>query len=122
MLEPACALISDASLALSDAHSVAICSPPIALAPDLATLLEPETDLKVKHGVIALLKHLAQAQGNRAVLGKAGIIQRLAICNVFSEKADVLDIVQISAIGVAKHMCNGNGKVQSGVRRQQYAQ
>ena len=84
-------------------------SPPIALAPDLATLLAPETDIKVKHGVIGLLKHLAQAQSNRPILGHAGIIQRLAGCGVFGEKADVVEIVQISAIGVAKHMCNSNG-------------
>ena len=94
----------------ADAHSTAICSPPIALAPELATILEPDTDIKVKHGTIALLKHLAQANSNRAVLGKAGILNKLGACNVFSTKTDMVDIVQISAIGVAKHMCNGNGR------------
>ena len=91
-----------------DAHSLAITGEPIALSPELATLLSPEIDMKVKHGVIALLKHLAQAGGNRTVLGRAHIIQRLSTSGVFGEKADVIDIVQLSAIGVVKHMCNGN--------------
>ena len=94
----------------SDAHSLAIAGEHIALAPDLASLLNPEVDLKVKHGVIALLKHLAQAPGNRVVLGKANIIQRLSTSAVFGEKADIVDVVQLSAIGVAKHLCNGNCK------------
>ncbi|KAJ3528496.1 hypothetical protein NM688_g7992 [Phlebia brevispora] len=38
----------------------------------------------------------------------AGILQKLASCNVFGEKADVVELVQISAIGVTKHMCNSN--------------
>lgn len=72
-------------------------------------LLEPDTDLKVKHGVISLLKHLAQAQSNRPILGRARILQKLAACGIFGEKADAVDSVQISAIGVAKHMSNANG-------------
>ncbi|KAF7793031.1 hypothetical protein EIP86_004136 [Pleurotus ostreatoroseus] len=103
-----CATLSIGNLVRHESHSTAIINPPIALAPELATLLEPEADLKVKHGVISLLKHLAQAQNNRSILGKAGIVQKLAACNVFGEKADVVDIVQISAIGVAKHLCNTN--------------
>lgn len=92
-----------------EAHSTAIVKPPISLAPDLATLLEPGTDIKVKHGVVGLLKHLAQSQNNRALLGEAGVIQKLASSQVWGEKADIAELVQVSAIGVAKHMCNGNG-------------
>lgn len=93
-----------------DAHSTAIVKRPISLAPDLAAILEPETDIKVKHGVVALLKHLAQSTSNRAALGDAGIIQKLAASGVWGEKADIAEIVQVSAIGIAKHMCNGNGR------------
>ena len=84
--------------------------PPVSLAPDLAQLLEPETDIKVKHGVIGLLKHLAQSQGCRAALGEAGIIQRLGTSQIWGEKADMVEIIQVGAIGVAKHMCNGDSK------------
>ena len=94
----------------TDAHSTAVVKPPISLAPDLAALLDPEADIKVKHGVIGLLKHLAQSQGCRAALGEAGIIQRLGASQIWSEKADMVEMVQVAAIGVAKHMCNGESE------------
>ncbi|KAI0781039.1 hypothetical protein BD413DRAFT_463594 [Trametes elegans] len=103
-----CATLSLGNICRRDAHSTAIVKPPISLGPDLAALLEPSTDIKVKHGVIGLLKHLAQSQGNRAALGQAGIIQRLAASQIWSEKADMVEIIQVAAIGVAKHMCNGD--------------
>ncbi|KAI0637070.1 hypothetical protein C8Q77DRAFT_1095851 [Trametes polyzona] len=103
-----CATLSLGNICRRDAHSTAIVKPPISLAPDLAALLEPDTDIKVKHGVIGLLKHLAQSQANRAALGQAGIIQRLAASQIWSEKADMVEIIQVAAIGVAKHMCNGD--------------
>ncbi|KAI8998730.1 hypothetical protein BD414DRAFT_475906 [Trametes punicea] len=103
-----CATLSLGNICRRDAHSAAIVKPPISLGPDLAALLEPDTDIKVKHGVIGLLKHLAQSPANRAALGEAGIIQRLASSQVWGEKADMVEIVQVAAIGVAKHMCNGD--------------
>ncbi|CCL99147.1 uncharacterized protein FIBRA_01162 [Fibroporia radiculosa] len=110
-----CATLSLGNLArrgtlhhVRNAHATALIRPPIALGPDLATLLEPDTDIKVKHGLVGLLKHLAQSQSNRAALGEAGIIQRLASSQVWGDKADMAEMVQVSAIGVAKHMCNGN--------------
>ncbi|KAI0336426.1 hypothetical protein GY45DRAFT_1238667 [Cubamyces sp. BRFM 1775] len=103
-----CATLSLGNICRRDAHSTAIVGPPISLGPDLAALLEPDTDIKVKHGVIGLLKHLAQSQGNRAALGQAGIIQKLAASQIWGEKADMVEIVQVAAIGVAKHMCNGD--------------
>jgi len=81
----------------------------MSLAPDLAKILESNPDFKVKHGVISLLKNLAQSTSNRAPLGQAGIIARLADCGIFGSKSDFMEIVQVSAIGVAKHLCNGNG-------------
>lgn len=95
---------------MADAHSSAIVKPPISLAPDLAALLEPDIDIKVKHGVIGLLKHLAQSQSCRAALGEAGIIKRLGASQIWGEKADMVEIVQVAAIGVAKHMCNGESE------------
>ncbi|KZT11398.1 uncharacterized protein LAESUDRAFT_734264 [Laetiporus sulphureus 93-53] len=105
-----CATLSLGNLARRDAHSTALIQPPISLAPDLATILEPDTDIKVKHGVVGLLKHLAQSAGNRTALGKAQIIQKLASSQVWGEKADIAELVQVSAIGTAKHMCNGDAE------------
>ena len=93
----------------AEAHSNAVVNPPISLAPDLAKILEGNPDFKVKHGVISLLKNLAQSTSNRGPLGQAGIIARLADCGIFGEKSDMMEIIQVSAIGVAKHLCNGNG-------------
>ena len=83
--------------------------PPISLAPDLAKILEGDPDFKVKHGVIGLLKNLAQSASNRVPLGQAGIIARLADCGILEDKSDRMEIIQVSAIGVVKHLCNGNG-------------
>ncbi|TBU50670.1 hypothetical protein BD309DRAFT_944442 [Dichomitus squalens] len=103
-----CATLSLGNICRRDAHSTAIVKTPISLAPDLARLLEPDTDIKVKHGVIGLLKHLAQSQGCRAALGAAGIIQRLGSSQIWSDRADMVEIIQVAAIGVAKHMCSGD--------------
>ncbi|TDL27510.1 hypothetical protein BD410DRAFT_782602 [Rickenella mellea] len=103
-----CSTLSLANLVRREIHSVKLLKPPIAIGPALASLLGPETDIKVKHGVVGLLKHLAQAPTNRPVLGQAGIIQSLATSQIYGEKADIAEIVQISAIGVAKHMCTNN--------------
>lgn len=96
-----------------DVHSAAVVSPPIALAPELASLLVPTSDIKVKHGVVGLLKNLAQVKENRSVLGQAGIVRRLASSGLFSDKVDMLEMVQVYAIGIAKHLCNGNGMLFS---------
>jgi len=72
--------------------------------------LRPETDIKVKHGVIGLLKHLAYAAPARSALGEAGIINRLVNSNVFQPTADMAEMVQVNAIGVIKHLCSGNGE------------
>lgn len=93
----------------AEAHSNAVVSRPISLAPDLAKILEGNPDFKVKHGVIGLLKNLAQSTSNRAPLGQAGIIARLADCGIFEDTSDMMEIIQVSAIGVVKHLCNGNG-------------
>jgi hypothetical protein len=96
-------------LKLAEAHSAAIVKPPIALAPDLAEMLLPETDLRVKHGIVGLLKHLAQSTANRAALGEAGLVEKLARSGIWSDKADMAEIIQVSAIGIVKHLCNSNG-------------
>jgi hypothetical protein len=92
-------------------------SPPYSLAPALASLnfLSPSTDLKLKHGILGLLKHLAQfSKLSPAIpksLGEVNIIQRISSSGIWDEKTDAIaNIIQLNAIGVAKHLCNGNRK------------
>jgi len=96
--------------------SIALLSPPHNLAPVLTSnhLLSPSTDLKVKHGVLGLLKHIAQAPARAHIvhnaLGQASVIQRIAASGIWDDKVDAMaDIVQLSAIGVVKHLCSANG-------------
>lgn len=71
--------------------------------------------MKVKHGVMSLLKHLAQSSSHSSeihvTLSKAEVIQRVSESGIWDEKADAMaEVVQVSAIGVVKHMCNANGE------------
>ncbi|KAI0695924.1 hypothetical protein BC835DRAFT_1533592 [Cytidiella melzeri] len=103
-----CATVAVGNVVRKDAYSVAMCHEPISLLPDLAALLAPEVDIKVKNGVIGLLKNLAVAPPNRALLGEAGILPMLALSEIWSDKYDMVELVQVAAIGIAKHMCNAN--------------
>lgn len=103
-----CATLSLGNLVRRDAHAAAIINPPVSLGSDLAALLAPEVDIKVKHGVTGLLKHLAQSPSNRDALGKADVLQKLALSGVWSDRGDLVQVVQVSAIGIAKHMCTSN--------------
>lgn len=97
---------------LGNANAEAICNalvqPPLSLAPVLVKFLAPSCDLKLKHGVLGLLKNVSHAQGTRIILGEAGTIEALATSGVWGRTADIAEIVQLSAIGVAKHLCSGN--------------
>ena len=102
---------------LSETNSTALLSPPLSLAPLLSsdTLLSPTTDIKVKHGVIGLLKHLAQSSANspanRAFLSESCVVQRLVASGLWDEKGDAMvEVVQMGAIGVVKHLCSGSGE------------
>ena len=99
-----------AQICIIGTRSVTLTNPPISLAPDIAALLRPETDIKVKHGLIGLLKHLAYAAPARAPLSKAGIVERLFASDIFQPSADVAEMVQVNAIGVVKHLCIGDGE------------
>ena len=101
-----------------ETNSTAVLSPPLALAPFLSSnsLLSPAADIKVKHGVIGLLKHLAQSSANsttnRAFLNESGVVQRLVASGIWDERGDAMaEVVQMGAIGVVKHLCNGSGEL-----------
>lgn len=88
-----------------------MCNPPISILPDLSAYLAPEVDVKVKNGVIGLLKNLSVAPLNRALIGQAGILHLLASSEIWSDKFDMVELVQVAAIGIAKHICNANRKL-----------
>lgn len=72
----------------------------------------------MKHGVVGLLKHLAQSSANNptncAVLGESGVIHRLVVSRIWGERGDAMtEVVQVGAIGVAKHLCNSSGEFLS---------
>lgn len=98
-------------------NSTALLSPPHSLAPILTSkhLLSPSADIKVKHGVLGLLKHLSQSSTQSSFihtsLGNAEVVRHIAESGIWDEKADTMaEIVQLSAIGVVKYMCNANGE------------
>lgn len=98
-------------------HATLLLSPPHNIAQLLSSesLLSPATDVKLKHGVIGLLKHLSQASvqsvSNRTALGNAGVIERIVVSGVWDDRSDVMaDIVQVNAIGVVKHLCNNSSE------------
>ena len=87
--------------------------PPISIIPDLIPLIGRDVDIKIKHGAMGLLKNLAQAPANKVILGEAGIIEALSISKIWEKGSDLAEVVQISAIGVAKHLCNSNREFDS---------
>ncbi|KAI0030744.1 hypothetical protein K488DRAFT_87473 [Vararia minispora EC-137] len=105
-----CATLSLGNLVRHESHSLAIVNAPVSLSPYLSDLLEPDTDIKVKHGVIALLRHLAYTPAARTSLADARIIERLVSSNIFKDTADTAELVQVNAIGIAKNLCNGNAQ------------
>lgn len=74
-------------------------------------------DIKLKHGVIALLKHMAQSSPSPVVhdfLLQADVVRQISQSGIWDEKTDnMAEVVQLSAIGVVKHMCGANGTLPS---------
>lgn len=89
-------------------HAIDIMKPPLSIADLLVVYLQDAIDIKVKHGVIGLLKHISQTPANRPVLGHGRILEALRTSQVFSERSDISEVVQMSAINLTKHMCTNN--------------
>ncbi|KAF8163260.1 hypothetical protein B0H34DRAFT_694710 [Crassisporium funariophilum] len=110
-----CASLCLGNLATKATTAAALLSPPHTLAPVLSSdrFFSPETDIKLKHGILGLLKHLAQFSRLSPVipasLSQVDILGRIAASGVWDEKSDAMaDVIQLSAIGVAKHLCNAS--------------
>jgi hypothetical protein len=96
--------------------AASLLSPPYSLAAILASdrFFSPSTDIKLKHGIIGLLKHLAQFSKLSPVittsLAQVDIIGRIAASGIWDDRSDAMaDLIQLNAIGVAKHVCNASG-------------
>ncbi|KAK7054936.1 hypothetical protein VNI00_003399 [Paramarasmius palmivorus] len=105
----------EGNLARREKNASVLLSPPHSLAPVLTSthLLSPDSDIKVKHGVLGLLKHLAQSSFQsssiQSYLTKAETVKRVCECGIWDQRADAMaEVVQVSAIGVVKHLCNAN--------------
>jgi hypothetical protein len=90
---------------------VSLLSGPDSIAPRLVELLSPSSDVKLQHALVGLLKNLAIPKSSKAVLGDAGVINGLSAMKAWAKERDLLGSVQGGAIGVVKHLCNGNGRL-----------
>lgn len=95
--------------------AAALLSSPYSLGPVLSSprFFSPTTDIKLKHGILGLLKHLSQYSKQSSVipssLAEVGIINRISTSGIWDEKSDAMaDVIQLNAIGVARHMCNAS--------------
>lgn len=93
-----------------ESRCVILAGEPMSIVPQLVSLLVPSTDIKLKHGVLGLLKNLAQTQKNQKTLGEAGTITAICRSKVLERDGDIADMVQLSAIGVVKHLATGHGE------------
>ena len=98
-----------------DKIAKALLSPPLSLAPILTSkhLIGRDTDIKIRHAVMGLLKHLAQpSKGSttvRIALTQVNVIQRIVQSGIWDEAEDLMiNVVQLSAIGVVKNLCNNS--------------
>ncbi len=80
-----------------------------ALLPSIRPLLRGSTDVQVQHALVGLLKNLAIPKANKAALGRAGILEGLCDMGVWLPAKDTVGSVQGGGVGVAKHLCYGNG-------------
>ncbi|RSH91390.1 hypothetical protein EHS25_009689 [Saitozyma podzolica] len=71
-------------------------------------LLEPTTPMLKQHAVVGLLKNLSIPTTNKAALGQAGVIAKLASMSVWSPERDLVGSVQGGSVGVVKNLCRDN--------------
>ncbi|TEB35889.1 hypothetical protein FA13DRAFT_1752625 [Coprinellus micaceus] len=110
-----CASLSLGNLALREKTSTALVSDPLSLAPALSSksIFAPSTDVKLKHGILGLLKHIAQSANLSPIIPKAlaenHVVERINESEIWDEGADQMAIIlQLNAIGVVKHLCNAD--------------
>ncbi|KAF4608425.1 hypothetical protein EYR40_000770 [Pleurotus pulmonarius] len=108
-----CACLALGNLARREKHASILLQAPHSLAPVLTSknLLSPNSDIKLRHAVIGLLKNVSQSATPSSIipveLGNAGIIEAIVGSGVWDQQHDAMvEVVQVGAIGVVKHLCN----------------
>ncbi|KAG8862014.1 hypothetical protein FRB96_002457 [Tulasnella sp. 330] len=99
-----CAALSLGNLARRPSYCIALLAPPISLTQHFMPLLNAKTDIKLKHGCIGLLKHVAQPPPNKVILGDAGLVEALVASRIWTKESDMGEPVQFGAVGVVKHL------------------
>ena len=102
-----CGSMSSISSQYLDQTASALVKAPHQVVPPLISLITLETDIKLKHAATGLLKNLSLAQANLLVIREAGTITKLSRSGLWEQEADMAEVVQVSAIGIAKLLCNG---------------
>lgn len=69
----------------------------------------------MKHGILGFLKHIAQFSRLSSKVPSSfletHLIHKLIGSSIWDERSDAMaDIIQLNAIGIAKHLCNGSRK------------
>lgn len=84
--------------------------------------LSSGTDINLKHGILGLLKHLSQFSKVSPVIPESlytlggngdegGVLERIARSGIWDGRSDAMaEVIQLNAIGVAKHMCHASCK------------
>ncbi|KAJ3545357.1 hypothetical protein NMY22_g2475 [Coprinellus aureogranulatus] len=110
-----CASLSLGNLARREKTSTALLSHPLSLAPQLSSrvFFSSSTDVKLKHGILGLLKHIAQSASLSPLIQKAladaHVIQCINESGIWDEGSDQMAVVvQLNAVGVVKHLCNAS--------------
>ena len=101
----------------TETHTATLLSPPHSLASILTSkhLLSAGVDIKVKHGIIGLLRHIAQSSVQsmeiHTTLANAKVVQYISESGIWDETGDAMaEVVQLGAIGVVKFLCNTVGE------------
>ncbi|WRT70073.1 uncharacterized protein IL334_007067 [Kwoniella shivajii] len=94
----------------SDSSAKSLLNGETSLLPNILPLLDPSTQATTQHSVIGLIKNLSIPTENKAVLGEAGVIERLAGMNIWSQERDLLGSVQGGAAGILKNLCRNNAE------------
>ncbi|KAK6909070.1 hypothetical protein I203_103081 [Kwoniella mangroviensis CBS 8507] len=80
------------------------------LLPVILPLLSPFTPATTQHAVIGLVRNLSVPIETKTILGEAGVVERLAEMQVWSQEKDLLGSVQGGAAVILKNLCRNDVK------------
>nr|XP_019000013.1 uncharacterized protein I203_07547 [Kwoniella mangroviensis CBS 8507]OCF63474.1 hypothetical protein I203_07547 [Kwoniella mangroviensis CBS 8507] len=105
-----CALLSSGN-SIKDACSArSLLEGDSSLLPVILPLLSPFTPATTQHAVIGLVRNLSVPIETKTILGEAGVVERLAEMQVWSQEKDLLGSVQGGAAVILKNLCRNDVK------------